>query len=156
MTRTDDSRDLVLERVLDTTPDKAFRCWTDPSLVPHWFCPPPWKAVRAVFDVRSGGTSEVEMHGPEGQVFVNRGLFLEVVPNRKLVFTDAYVDAWTPSERPFMTGILTFDDLGDGRTRYVARVRHWSEDARREHEQMGFHQGWGIATDQMVALARTL
>ena len=156
MTTADDSRDLILDRVLEIAPDKAYRCWTDPDLIPHWFCPPPWKAVRAVFDLRPGGANEVEMHGPNGERFVNKGVFLELVPGRRLVFTDAYVDAWTPSERPFMTVVLTFDDLGDGRTHYVARVRHWTEDARKEHEQMGFQQGWGIATDQMVALAKTL
>ena len=55
-----------------------------------------------------------------------------------------------------MTGILTFEDLGGGRTRYTARVRHWSAQDKEAHEAMGFHQGWGTATDQLVALAKTL
>ena len=54
-----------------------------------------------------------------------------------------------------MVGILTFEDEG-GKTRYTARVRHWSLADREAHEKMGFHEGWGIATDQLTALAQKL
>ena len=83
-------------------------------------------------------------------------MYLEVVPNRRIVATDAYVRAWEPSAKPFMTLILTFDDLGDGRTRYTAIARHWTAEDRETHLKMGFHEGWGIATDQLAALAATL
>lgn len=96
------------------------------------------------------------MRGPDGTEYPNRGIYLEVVPNERLVFTDAYVSAWTPSEKPFMTVILTFEDAGDGKTRYTARVRHWTVADREAHEKMGFHQGWGIATSQLEATAQSL
>lgn len=105
-------------------------------------------------DVRPGGSSFILMRGPDGEEFPNRGVYLEVVPNARLVFTDAYVNsAWEPAEKPFMTGIITFADEGAG-TRYTARVRHWSAGDRATHEQMGFHEGWGKATDQLEALLR--
>jgi uncharacterized protein YndB with AHSA1/START domain len=65
--------------------------------------------------------------------------------------TDAYTTAWEPSAKPFMTVILTFEDEG-GKTKYTARVRHWTEADREQHEQMGFHQGWALCTDQLAAL----
>jgi uncharacterized protein YndB with AHSA1/START domain len=86
----------------------------------------------------------------------NRGVYLEVIENERLVFTDAYTRAWEPSENPFFTGILTFEDAGNGQTRYTARALHWTRENRETHEKMGFHEGWGVATDQMAALARTL
>lgn len=144
--------ELVLERIIDAPAEKLYRCWTDPALVTQWFTPPPWTTPHAELDVRPGGSSLVIMRGPDGTEFPNRGVYLEVEPNRRLVFTDAYVRAWEPSEKPFMTAILSFEDLG-GRTRYTARVLHWSEEDRKRHEEMGFHQGWGIATDQLAALA---
>ena len=52
--------------------------------------------------------------------------------------TDAYTRSWEPSAKPFMTLILTFEDLGGGKTRYTARARHWSEADREAHEKMGF------------------
>ena len=74
---------------------------------------------------------------------------------KRIVFTDAYTEAWVPSEKPFMTGIITFEDEG-GKTRYTARVRHWSAEDRKKHEEMGFHEGWSKATDQLVELVATL
>jgi uncharacterized protein YndB with AHSA1/START domain len=55
-----------------------------------------------------------------------------------------------------MTAIVTFEDLGDGRTRYTARARHWTVEDRKEHEKMGFHEGWGQCADQLAELLKTI
>ena len=147
--------ELKLTRLIDAPREDVFRCWTDPDLIPLWFCPPPWGVSKAETDLRAGGSSLIVMRGPEGQEMPNRGVYLEVVPNEKLVFTDAYTSAWEPSGKPFMTVILIFEHAS-GKTRYTARVRHWTEEDMKQHEAMGFEQGWGIATDQLEALAKTL
>lgn len=149
-------RELVLERVLNAPREKLFRCWTTPELIVQWFTPPPFKTTKAVTDVRAGGASCVTMQSPDGKEFPNRGVYLEVVPNEKIVFTDAFTSAWEPSAKPFFTGILTFEDLGNGKTKYTARVRHWTVEDCQAHEKMGFHQGWGIATTQLEALAQKI
>ena len=149
-------RELVLTREIDVPREKLWRCWTEPRLMLQWFTPAPWKTVHAETDVRPGGSSYVVMKGPDGQEMPNRGVYLEVIPNQKLVFTDAYTKAWEPSGKPFFTGILTFEDTGGGKTRYTARVVHWTREDCEAHEKMGFHQGWGTATDQMTALSKTL
>jgi uncharacterized protein YndB with AHSA1/START domain len=147
--------ELSVTRLIAAPRDKLFRCWTEPALIVQWFTPPPWKTVEAVVDLRAGGTSTITMQGPDGTRMPNVGVYLEVVRNERLVFTDAYTSAWMPSGKPFFTGILTFDDEAGG-TRYTARARHWSAEDCATHEKMGFHVGWGIATDQLAALAATL
>jgi uncharacterized protein YndB with AHSA1/START domain len=82
-------------------------------------------------------------------------VYLEVVENRRLVMTDAFTTAWQPSAKPFMTTILTFEDDG-GRTRYTARVLHWSAEDCDAHEKMGFHQGWSQAARQLAEVVATL
>lgn len=149
-------RELVLTRLIDVPREKLWRCWTEPSLMLQWFTPPPWKTTHAETDVRPGGSSYVVMKGPDGTEMPNRGVYLEVIKNEKLVFTDAYSSAWEPSENPFFTCILTFEDAGSGKTRYTARALHWTKENREAHEKMGFHEGWGVATDQLIALAKTL
>jgi len=149
-------RELVLTRLIDVPREKLWRCWTEPRLMLQWFTPAPWKTIHAETDVRPGGSSYVVMQGPDGTEMPNRGVYLEVVENERLVFTDAYIRAWEPSQNPFFTCILTFEDAGNGQTRYTARALHWTRENREAHEKMGFHQGWGLATDQMIALARTL
>jgi len=148
-------RELVLTRLIDAPREKLFRCWTEPELMKQWFAPLPWTTTKAEMDVRPGGSSLIVMRSPQGEEFPNPGIVLEVVKNEKLVFTDAYTKAWEPSAKPFMTAIITFADEG-GKTRYTARALHWTAEDRKTHEDMGFHQGWGIATDQMTALAKTL
>ena len=150
------NHDLILTRIIDAPCDKLYRCWTEPELLKQWFCPRPWTTPVVETDVRPGGSSYFLMRGPEGQEMPNRGVYLEVVPNRKLVFTDAYTKAWEPAEKPFFTGIIEFEDLGGGKTRYTATARHWRAEDREAHEKMGFHEGWGICADQLAALAKTL
>jgi len=145
-------RELVLTRLINAPREKVYRCWTEPQLMKQWFAPLPWTTPHVEVDVRPGGANVIVMRGPDGKDMPNRGIYLEVVPNERLVFTDAFVKAWEPSEKPFMTVILTFEDEG-GKTRYTARVRHWTVADKEAHEKMGFHQGWGICTDQLEALA---
>jgi uncharacterized protein YndB with AHSA1/START domain len=144
-------RELVLTRLINAPRAKVYRAWTDPELLKQWFAPKPYTTPIVEIDVRPGGSAYFVMRGPDGKDLPNRGVYLEVVPNEKLVSTDAYVKAWEPSEKPFMTLILTFEDEG-GKTRYTARVRHWSVADREAHEKMGFHEGWGLCTDQLEAL----
>jgi len=149
-------RELVLARIIDAPRASVYRCWTEPELIKQWFTPKPWSTVRAEMDVRPGGSTLVVMADPDGKEYPNPGLFLEVVPNEKLVFTDAYIKAWEPSGRPFMTVVLTFEDADEGKTRYIARVKHWTVEALKEHEAMGFHEGWGICADQLEEVAKRI
>jgi uncharacterized protein YndB with AHSA1/START domain len=146
---------LTLDRLIDVPREKLYRCWTDPELMKPWFCPKPWHVSHAETDLRPGGSSLIVMNGPNGEEIPNRGVYLEVVENEKLVFTDAYTSAWVPSEKPFFTCVLTFADEG-GKTRYIARALHWTEEDMKTHEQMGFHEGWGIVADQLAAFAKDL
>ena len=148
-------RELVLTRLIAAPRRNLYRAWTEPELLKQWFTPPPYRTIKAELDLRPGGSSLIVMQGPDGTEFPNRGIYLEVVENERLVFTDAYTSAWEPSEKPFMTAIITFADEAGG-TRYTARARHWSAADREAHEKMGFHEGWGIAADQLAALAATL
>src|SRR5690606_7975656 len=95
---TDSSRRLVLNRLLAAPRAKIWRCWTEPDLLMQWFCPAPWKVTEAKMDVRPGGSNYFLMEGPEGQKFPNTGQYLELVKNERLVFSDAYIGDWQPSE----------------------------------------------------------
>lgn len=151
-TTTSSDRELTLTRIYNAPPSKVYRAWTEPELIKQWFAPKPWTVSRFESDVRSGGATLLVMRSPEGQEMPCPGVYLEVVPNQKLVFTDAYTAPWQPSEKPFMTCTVTFEDLGGGKTKYTARARHWSSADREAHEKMGFHQGWKQCAEQLAEL----
>lgn len=155
MTTAPTDRDLVLTRLIDAPREKLYRAWTEPELLKQWFAPLPYTTPVAELDVRPGGANVIVMRGPDGTDMPNAGVYLEVVPNERIVFTDAFSKAWEPSAKPFMTVILTFDEEG-GKTRYTALVRHWTVADKEAHEQMGFHVGWGMCADQLEALVKSL
>jgi uncharacterized protein YndB with AHSA1/START domain len=151
-TSTPPNRELVLNRIINAPREMVFKAWTDPELLKQWFAPRPWTTSQAQLDVRPGGANLIVMRDPQGNEFPNRGVYLEVVKNERLVFTDAYTKPWEPSEKPFMTVVLTFEDAGNGRTNYTARVLHWTAADCDAHEKMGFQAGWGQCAAQLESV----
>jgi uncharacterized protein YndB with AHSA1/START domain len=147
--------DLVLERVVDVPRDLVWAAWTRPEHLKHWLAPAPWTIVDCEVDLRPGGIFRFIMRSPEGQDFPNVGCWLEVVPKERLVWTDALLPGFRPSENPFFTAIITLETHGSG-TRYTAMARHRDESTRKQHEEMGFHEGWGQTLDQLVALVKKM
>ena len=152
MSAADSDRELVLTRVVDAPREKLFQGWTDPKILPLWFAPAPLTTTLHELDVRPGGAFRATMRDPSGKEYPANGVYLEIVKNERLVTTDAYESGWRPTAKPFMTAIITFEDAGPGKTRYIARARHWTKDDRDIHEKMGFHPGWSQCLDQLVAL----
>ncbi len=97
------------------------------------------------------------MQSPDGLKFPNAGVYLEVVPNERLVLHRRLHRRLVAEGRPALHGRDHHASrTRAGKTRYEARVRHWTAEARVQHETMGFHQGWGQCADQLEALAKTL
>lgn len=117
----------------------------------EWWCPKPWTTEIVEQDWRPGGRSAVIMRGPGGEEHAMEGVFLEVVPGKRFVFTDAFKAGWIP-QTAFMVGWFEFADEG-GKTRYTAGARHWTEEALKQHEAMGFIEGWGKVAEQLAELA---
>ncbi len=159
--------DLVLERVVDVSPALVWAAWTNPEHLVHWFTPAPWKTVKCEIDLRPGGIFHTTMRSPEGQEFPNAGCYLEVLENERLVWTNALGPGFRPSN-PSATevaecgliiitaAISIVPHAHGGGTKYTALAMHRDEDAKRRHEEMGFHGGWGAALDQLVAYVKKL
>ena len=149
--QTNPALDLVLERVVDVRPALVWRAWTEPEHLKKWFTPAPWSTVDCKIDLRPGGIFSTTMRSDEGVVQPeSAGCYLEIVKERKLVWTDALGPGYRPSGKPFMTAVILLEPEGTG-TRYTAIAMHADEATRKQHEEMGFHSGWSAALDQLVA-----
>jgi uncharacterized protein YndB with AHSA1/START domain len=150
--------DLVLERSIAVPPDRVWAAWTQPELLMQWFTPAPWKTVAVDVDVRPGGRCVTTMESPDGEQFPNTGCYLQVEPNRLLVFTSVMTEGFRPVAPSNGAGGLAFtarieiEPSPEGGTRYRAIAMHADEDASRQHANMGFAEGWGAALDQLVTL----
>jgi len=141
--------ELSVSRYIAAPPSVVWKIYTERT--EEFFCPKPWTVEVVEADYRAGGRSALIMRGPDGEEMPMEGIYLEVVPERKIVTTDAYAAGWVP-QKPFMTAITTFEPEGNG-TRYTAVSRHWDEEAHKQHQEMGFETGWGIVADQLAELA---
>jgi uncharacterized protein YndB with AHSA1/START domain len=151
----DPKLDLVLERTVDVPPELVWLAWTRPEHVKRWFTPAPWTTVECEIDLRPGGLFRTVMRSPEGQDFPSSGCYLEIVPNRKLVWTDALEAGFRPTRQdaqvPFRFTAVILLEPHDKGTKYTAIAMHAEAGHREKHEAMGFHDGWAKALDQLVA-----
>jgi len=152
--RPDPKLDLVLDRVVDVPRELVWKAWTTPEHVREWFVPKPWTITECEIDLRPGGVFRSVMRSPEGQEFPNIGCYLDIVPNERMIWTDALLPGYRPSEKPFFTAILTLEPSGSG-THYIATALHRDQEGRKQHEEMGFHDGWGTVLNQLVAYIKT-
>lgn len=159
-----DSRlDLFFERIVDISPPLMWDAWTREEHILNWFTPAPWKTVECEIDLRPGGMFRTVMQSPEGENFPGAGCYLEIVPNEKLVWTNALGPGYRPAGQQsalpcnsfFFTAIISLKPHSTG-THYSALVIHRDEEGRNKHNDMGFHEGWGKALDQLVEYIKNL
>jgi uncharacterized protein YndB with AHSA1/START domain len=152
--QTDPETDLLLTRTLKAPRELVWACWTQPQHLVEWFVPRPHRVVACDIDLRPGGRFDTTFE-VEGTLHPNRGVFLEVAPTERLVFTDAFTEGWKPAPDPFMTAIISLADAPGGTT-YTALVRHRSPEAAAQHREMGFFDGWGTMAGQLDEFAQGL
>ncbi len=151
----DPETDLSFTRLLAVPRALVWECWTRPEHIPHFFIPAPHRVTAVDLDLRVGGRFNT-VFDVNGQQMDNRGVYLEVVPEERLVFTDAYTEGWKPVPEPFMTAILLLSDAPEGRTTYTAIARHRTPETRKAHADMGFFEGWGTVATQLESYAKGL
>jgi uncharacterized protein YndB with AHSA1/START domain len=131
---------LTIKRRFNAPPEKVFTAWTDPEKVKRWMGPGEIKPLRVESDPRTGGRYRWVMKSPDGEEHDVSGIYREVIPNQKLVFTWAWKS--TPERESLVT--LTFKRDGDGTIFTLQHEQFFDEDARARHQG-----GWNSAMDKL-------
>jgi uncharacterized protein YndB with AHSA1/START domain len=133
---------LTIKRRFKAPPAKVYAAWTDPAVIARWFGPQGTERIEAQTDLRVGGRYHIAaiMAGDRHDVL---GVYREIVPNEKLVFTWAWKS--TPERKSLVT--VTFKPDGDGTIMTLLHEQFFDEDARNRH-----NQGWTGAIDKMEKL----
>lgn len=146
-----DNRELSIDCHIDAPPEQVWRVMTDRQ--EEWWCPRPWRATIERQERRAGGACDMIFHGPDGEAMPQNGIYLAYEEGRRFVTTDAVTGDFEPAG-PFMIGIWEIAPEGGG-TRYTARARHWSDETRQQHEDMGFEEGWSACARQLKELCES-
>lgn len=142
------TKELTVTRYIDAPPAKVWDTMTNRQ--EEWWCPVPWRAEIIEQDKRPGGRTSMMFKGPDGEEEPQEGIFLAWDEGKRFVTTDAVTADLQPAG-PFMIGIWEIAPEGNG-TRYTASARHWTEEAAKQHDEMGFTEGWGACADQLKRL----
>src|SRR6185503_4359023 len=128
----DATRALVITRVFDAPRELVWKAWTDPEHVVRWWGPKNYTSPVCKIDFRVGGKYLFCMRSPEGKDYWSTGTYREIIPPEKIVVTDSFADSegnvvpaseyGMPGEFPLELQVtVTFEDLGDGKTKMTLR-----------------------------------
>jgi uncharacterized protein YndB with AHSA1/START domain len=114
-------RELVITRVFDAPRELVWKAWTDPKHVAQWWGPKDCTNPVCELDVRPGGAILIHMQVPDGAVYPQKGVFHEIAPPERLVFTTSSFEdaAGNPQFEDLNT--VTFEEQG-GKTKLTLRV----------------------------------
>ncbi len=133
---------LTLERHYPVAPEKVWRAWTDPQAIAKWWGPGGNDPVSvAEVDLRVGGRFRIVFGGPDGKAHECAGVYKEVVPNRRLVFTWCW-----PNSTPERVSVVTIEFRAAGKATELM-FRHeqlFDEKVRDDHKR-----GWSGLLDKL-------
>lgn len=146
-------REVTITRIFDAPARLLFEAYSKPEHIMRWFGPEGWPVTMCEMDFRVGGKFRFAMTGPSGrQNTPFGGAYLEIVPDRKIVYDNGFETKGAGS----MIVTVSFDELGDGRTRLTVHTVFESIAMCKSHMSRGFEQGTNSGLDQLADLAAEL
>lgn len=149
-----DARYIVIERIVDAPPALVFQCWTDPKHLARWWGPSGFTNPVCEMDVRIGGAWRIVMRAPDGTDYPCHGIYREIVPAERLVFTNCATDA--AGER-LLDGLttVTFVEQG-GKTKMTVHTGAIALVAGAVPKLSGMKSGWTQSLDRLDMLVEEL
>jgi uncharacterized protein YndB with AHSA1/START domain len=156
---------MTVTRVFEASPAVVWKAWTDPRYVMQWWGPKGFTSPVCKIDFRIGGKFLCCMKTPDGQEFWNGGEYHEIVLHQKIVYSMYFADADGNKVEPEALGfehesidgaydVVTFEDLGNGRTRLTLVGNETLEDAKDSGQLEGWNEILEKFTDVVAALAK--
>lgn len=135
-----DEPELKISRLIHAPRQALFDAWTTPESVKEWMCAEGCSASSVELDVRVGGAFRIDMH-TEGLDMAHTGVYHEVVPPEKLVFT------WVSEHTRFQASLVTVEFLAQGDSTELVLTQRYlpSEEARQRHMS-----GWTSLLDHLA------
>jgi uncharacterized protein YndB with AHSA1/START domain len=125
---------LIVRRIIQATPERLFKAWTEPEQLKKWWGPRSVTCVDAEVDLRVGGLYRIANQFSDGKVLWISGEFQLIEPPRKLVYT------WRiePAQQPAELVTVSFEPRASGATEVIIIHEHIPNKAARDRHE----QGW--------------
>jgi uncharacterized protein YndB with AHSA1/START domain len=143
-------RELIIRRTFDAPRTLVFSAWTEPRHLAQWSCPRGFTFSENSGELRVGGAFAARMRSPEGTDHRLQGVYREIVPPERLVFTHRWIDEHgTPGPETLVTVTLV---ERDGRTEMTFHQGMFDSLASRD----GHEQGWTSCFERLAELLTRL
>jgi uncharacterized protein YndB with AHSA1/START domain len=137
-------------RAFDAPRVLVWKAWTDPKMMAQWFGPRGFTSSVPALDVRVGGALRIVMRGPDGTDYPMKGVFTEVVPPERLVFSNIAVDN---DGNHLLEGetTVTFTERG-GKTTLTLTTHAVGRVPIAKQMLVGMEAGWTQSIDKLEEL----
>jgi uncharacterized protein YndB with AHSA1/START domain len=132
---------LRMSRFIAAKRDKVFQAWTRPALMQQWYCPVDMTVSLAEADPKVGGRYKVQMKKSSGELHTTFGVYREIIPNEKLVFTWG----WEGPDRYETLVTIELHDK-DGGTELVLIHERFADQGSADHHA----QGWQSCLENLA------
>lgn len=141
-------REVTIIRILDAPRELVYRAWTEPEHMQRWFGPKVFTNPVCELDVRVGGAWRIVMRAPDGHEYPCGGIYREVTPPERLVFTNIALDE---EGKPLIDGLttVTFAEQ-DGKTKLTLVTRGKGLAPRTAAMLQGMEAGWSQSLDKLA------
>jgi len=147
---TQKTSDMVITRVFDAPVELVWKAWTEPERLMRWWGPKDFTSPSCKMDLRVGGKYLFCMRGPDGKDYYSTGVFREIVPLKRLVFTDSFADPdgnvvtasyyGMDDEIPeVLTVTVLFEEVG-GKTTLTLKHSGFPEGENKDMAGLGWNQ----------------
>ncbi len=142
---------IVIRRVVDAPRERVFEAFTDPKHLAQFWGPKGFTCPACDVDLRVGGEFRMQMRAPDGSTHPCTGIFREIVPPERIVYTGTADDGHPCGGGlpPHSLVTMTFADEG-GKTRITIHTQLKSAAAREAAIAGGFNQGWNDSIDRLA------
>lgn len=143
-------RELTIRRTFNAPRALVFKAWTEPQHLAQWSCPRGFTSLENTGELRVGGAFAARMRSPEGSDHRLRGVYREIVPPERLVFTHAWIEEdGTPGPETIVTVTLA---ERNARTEMTFHQGNFASVASRD----GHAQGWSSCFERLAVLLSAL
>jgi uncharacterized protein YndB with AHSA1/START domain len=143
--------DLRVTRLFAAPRDLVFRLWTDPAHLIHWWGPRGFRTLSCEIDLRPGGNWRIKSRAPDGMEFSSYGVFHDIVPPERLVFSHSFDFPGKPLG-PSTLVTLHFTEE-NGKTRLAFHQGVFTTIADRDGHEAGWSSAFDLIDDYLRQLA---
>jgi uncharacterized protein YndB with AHSA1/START domain/DNA-binding transcriptional ArsR family regulator len=148
-TQENQRKEVTITRLFDAPRELVFKAWIDPKLVAQWWGPNGFTNPVCELDVRPGGAIRIDMRGPDGVVYPNKGVFQEVVePERLVLIMRAFENEEGHPQLEVLTTV-TFAER-DGKTKLTLHTTVIKSTPEVAAAVNGMEEGWGQSLGRLA------